>query len=52
MKAPVIIGNATLYLGDCLDVMRDMSDGSVDITVTSPPYDNLRKMFGDDTCVT
>jgi len=47
MTAPVIIGNATLYLGDCLDVMRDtLSDGSVDLTVTSPPYDNLRTYNG------
>lgn len=46
MTDPVIISNATLYLGDCLDVMRDMSDGSVDLTVTSPPYDNLRTYNG------
>src|SRR5690606_28568710 len=47
MTNSVIIGNATLYLGDCLDVMRDMlSDGSVDLTVTSPPYDNLRTYNG------
>ena len=32
-----------LHLGDCLDVMRDIPDGSVDLTVTSPPYNmNLR----------
>lgn len=35
-----------LHRGDCLDVMRDMSDGSVDLTVTSPPYDNLRTYNG------
>lgn len=46
MTDPVIISNATLYLGDCLDVMRDISDGSVDLTVTSPPYDNLRTYNG------
>src|SRR5690606_4709510 len=35
------------YLGDCLDVMRDtLPDGSVDLTVTSPPYDNLRTYNG------
>ena len=28
----------TLYHGDCLDVMRSMPDESVDIVVTSPPY--------------
>lgn len=32
-----------LRLGDCLEVMRDLPDGSVDLVVTSPPYDNLRK---------
>lgn len=36
-----------LFQGDCLEVMRDMlSDGSVDLTVTSPPYDNLRTYNG------
>ena len=32
----------TLHLGDCIDVMRTMPDASIDLTVTSPPYDNLR----------
>src|SRR5947208_3660246 len=27
-----------LHLGDCLDVMATMADGSTDIVVTSPPY--------------
>ena len=40
------IGNATLYLGDCLELMRDIPDGSVDLTVTSPPYDNMRTYNG------
>lgn len=31
-----------IYLGDCLKVMQRMPDGSIDLTVTSPPYDNLR----------
>ena len=40
-------GKFKLYLGDCLDVMRDkLPDGSVDLTVTSPPYDNLRTYNG------
>jgi len=33
---------ATLLMGDCLDVMPTIAAGSVDLTVTSPPYDNLR----------
>lgn len=35
-----------ILLGDCLDTMRQMDDGCVDLTVTSPPYDNLRKYNG------
>lgn len=35
-----------LHLGDCLDFMRTMPDKSVDLTVTSPPYDNLRAYNG------
>ena len=31
---------------DCLATMARMSDGFVDLTVTSPPYDNLRKYNG------
>jgi modification methylase len=27
-----------LYHGDCLEVMKQIIDGSIDITVTSPPY--------------
>ena len=34
--------NIQLHLGDCLELMRDIEDGLVDLTVTSPPYDNLR----------
>lgn len=31
-----------LHQGDCLEVMEGMDAGSIDLTVTSPPYDNLR----------
>jgi len=31
-----------LIHGDCIDEMEKMDAGSVDLTVTSPPYDNLR----------
>lgn len=31
-----------IYLGDCLEVMREIPDKSIDLTATSPPYDNLR----------
>lgn len=31
-----------LHLGDCADVMAGMDEDCIDMTVTSPPYDNLR----------
>ena len=30
------------YQGDCLEVMKDIPDKSIDLIITSPPYDNLR----------
>jgi site-specific DNA-methyltransferase (adenine-specific) len=39
--------NTTLWQGDCLELMKDIPDGSVDLTVTSPPYDNLRTYNGN-----
>lgn len=36
------IGNGEFWLGDCLERMRDIPDGSVDMVVTSPPYDDIR----------
>lgn len=30
--------NKSLYLGDCLDVMKTMSNSSVDTIITDPPY--------------
>ena len=40
-------GAYTLYCGDCAVVMAEkLADESVDLTVTSPPYDNLRVYEG------
>ncbi len=36
MNAPVVIGNATLYLGDCLDIIPALE--RVDAVITDPPY--------------
>ena len=30
-----------VYNENCLDTMAKMPDGFIDLTVTSPPYDNL-----------
>jgi len=35
-----------IYNENCLDTMARMPDGFVDLTVTSPPYDNLRTYNG------
>jgi site-specific DNA-methyltransferase (adenine-specific) len=35
-----------LRLGDCLDVMKSLPGQSIDLTITSPPYDNLRTYNG------
>lgn len=35
-----------LHLGDCLEVMKSLPSNSIDLTVTSPPYDNLRTYNG------
>ena len=50
---------ATLYHGDCIDLLRSMPDGVVDLVVTSPPYcmgkayeksgDDLRTFFKKHT---
>ena len=37
-----------IYHGDCLEVLRTFPEGVIDLTVTSPPYDNLRTYKGYD----
>jgi len=37
-----------LMHGDCLERMKEIPDGSVNLTVTSPPYDNLRSYNGNN----
>lgn len=37
-----------IYNEDCLEGMKRIPDGSVDLTVTSPPYDNLRSYNGNN----
>jgi DNA modification methylase len=36
MTQPVVIGDATLYLGDCLDILPTLP--KVDAVITDPPY--------------
>ena len=35
-----------IYNMDCVEGMKHLSDNSIDLTVTSPPYDNLRTYKG------
>jgi DNA modification methylase len=35
-----------IYCNDCLDLMNSVEDNYIDLTVTSPPYDNLRLYKG------
>lgn len=41
---PVIIGNATLYLGDCMDILPTLP--KVDAVITDPPYGLGKRMQG------
>ena len=36
----------TIINGNCIEVMKSFSEDSIDLTVTSPPYDNLRTYRG------
>jgi site-specific DNA-methyltransferase (adenine-specific) len=38
-----------LINGDCIEEMSKLPEGSIDLTVTSPPYDNLRTYNGNIT---
>ena len=35
-----------LRQGDCLELMKDIPEKSIDLTITSPPYDDLRTYNG------
>ena len=41
---PVIIGNATLYLGDCREILPTLP--KVDAVITDPPYPTAHPEFG------
>ena len=35
--------NNKLYQGDCLEILKKIKSESIDMVITSPPYDNIRK---------
>ena len=41
-----MITTNNIYNCDCVNGLRELEDESVDLIVTSPPYDNLRKYNG------
>jgi site-specific DNA-methyltransferase (adenine-specific) len=41
-----VIGNATLYLGDCMEVLPTL--GKVDAVITDPPYGKVKGDFDDE----
>lgn len=38
-----------IYNEDCLETMKRLPSGSIDLVLTSPPYDNMRQYGGDKT---
>jgi site-specific DNA-methyltransferase (adenine-specific) len=44
----VEIGNATLYLGDCAEILPTL--GKVDAVVTDPPYGLRQKQKARQSC--
>jgi len=47
MKDKVIIGDATLYLGDCIDILPTLE--KVDAIITDPPYGMAEKLSGSES---
>ena len=47
MQSETIDGKYTLICGDCLEALRQMEDCSVDVTFTSPPYNDSGKTERD-----
>lgn len=43
MTEPTLGNRFSLFAGDCLHVLSKLASESIDLTVTSPPYDSLRK---------
>lgn len=38
--------NDKFFVGDCINIMQAFEKESIDLTITSPPYDNLRNYNG------
>lgn len=38
MRLMELLGNITLHLGDCMDVLKELPDNSFDLAIVDPPY--------------
>lgn len=43
-----VVPRSIIYVGDCLDMLKKLSDDSVDMILTSPPYYWLRQYLPSD----
>lgn len=46
-KRKEVIGDCALYHGDCLEAMKVIPDGIVDLVLTDPPYGTVKGLGGD-----
>ncbi len=47
-KTSTITKDYALYNGDCIEVMRDLPDGKVDLSIYSPPFCGLYQYSSDE----
>jgi DNA modification methylase len=48
VDAQILDDNYAIYLGDCIEVMGDLPDGSVDLSIYSPPFGGLYNYSSDE----
>lgn len=49
LREQVITDQYAAYLGDCVEVMRELPDGKVDLSVYSPPFCGLYNYSSDES---
>jgi DNA modification methylase len=48
IKDSIITSNYALYNGDCIEVMRDLPDNKIDLSIYSPPFCGLYNYSSDE----
>nr|AGS52487.1 putative type II DNA modification enzyme [uncultured bacterium contig00214] len=46
MSVEVFFENNRIYNNECVSFMQSIEDNYIDLTITSPPYDNIRNYNG------